>query len=621
MVGPRAHASNLPDAATLEAFFDAQLGRMLEDGVFPGAAVVVVKGDQVVLAKGYGLANRETGQTVDPQRTLFRMGSISKLLTAILVLQRTERGEMDLDADVNRYLRSLKIDSPPGQPTTLRHLLTHTEGLDPSWGIGGAVIRPQDMVSLSSFLRQRMPPRILPPGEAYVYHDAGLALAGLAVEDQSGLPFGEVVKRDIFDPLGMTRSTFAQPLPDELARDLAVGYRNFNGTFQPTRFEYMLSIPTAAMSATPMDLAKLMIVLLNEGRSQGVQLLQPQTVATANQVHFAFHPALPGAGLACYERLRNGHRTLQHGGLTLGYTNLMILVPEWEMGILLCGNALAMDAFDPVAETFFETCFPRAEQDDLPLTAPNGIDARHLAERVEGRYRYVAHSHHTLGKVSVLGGLTREFGVYVREDGALLLGSRDAGSVWLPIEPGLFASQDLRLALIDEGDDTDRIDLLAVDLYPFKRIAWWEDRRLHWGALVVMVGVFLLSCASAGWRYWYKQDDGCEELPRYRRLARQLAVGGAGVNLLFIASFFGTVALGDLWNWFYGLPIPVRLTLALPVISAAMTIAAVVISGISLLRERWPIGAVVRHLAVLSAMVLFGLFCAYWNLLAITPKV
>lgn len=614
----RAPAGELPEPAELETFFDAELEGMLEEGAFPGAALVVVQGDRVILSKGYGVADIETGRRIDPQQTLFRVGSISKLVTALMVLQQVERGKMDLDADVNLYLRSLAFDSPPGQPTTLRHLLTHTEGLDPAWAIAGATTNPDDLIPLGTFLRQRMPPRILPPGKAYVYHDAGLAVAGLAVEDQAGRPFHEVARRNVFEPLNMTRATFAQPLPPELMQDLARGYRGLGDQFKPTPFEYVYSVPTVGLTAAPADLGKLMVALLNDGSTADGRLLQPQTIAEAMRVHFRHHPSIPGAGLANYERYRNGHRTLQHGGLTLGYTNLMILMPEQKIGILLSGNALGLDVFEPTVQAFFDAYFPQDEAVET-AAAPAVSGNQPVVEGVEGRYRYIAHSHSTVAKVTVLGGMTDEFDISTREDGALIMGSRNGGSVWEPVSPGLYKHGDLRLALMDEQDG--QVDLLAVDLYPFKRIAWWEDLRLHWSGLAGMTGLFVLTCISAGIRTWRGRRCPADPLPRLRRLASRLCLGGACVNVLFIALFFLTVGAGDLWGFFHGMPTSTALMLVLPLISAAITLEALAISGASFFHDRWPLWAAARHAVVLGGMVLFGLFCAYWNLLGVTPKI
>src|SRR5690606_10891932 len=141
-----------------------------------GAVVVVVKDGQLLLEKGYGYADVAAKQPVDPARTLFRPGSNSKLFTATAAMQLVERGQLDLDVDISRYL-DFTIPAAFGHPITLRHLLTHTAGLQ------GAV---KDLVfhdearlrPLGAYVRELLPPRIDPPGRVPAYSNYGMGLVG-----------------------------------------------------------------------------------------------------------------------------------------------------------------------------------------------------------------------------------------------------------------------------------------------------------------------------------------------------------------------------------------------------------------------------------------------------------
>jgi len=113
----------------LEAWLDGYMPYALRRGDVAGAVVVVVKGGEVLLEKGYGYADRATHRPVDPQNTLFRPGSISKLFTWTAVMQLVERHQIDLDRDINTYL-DFKIPSFHGQPITMRNLMTHTAGFE-----------------------------------------------------------------------------------------------------------------------------------------------------------------------------------------------------------------------------------------------------------------------------------------------------------------------------------------------------------------------------------------------------------------------------------------------------------------------------------------------------------
>jgi CubicO group peptidase (beta-lactamase class C family) len=124
------HPAGPQDPAELAVFLDGLLGGLMEERHIPGAVVLVVKDGSVFFAKGYGFADLETKRPVDPETTLFRVFSVSKLFTATAVMQLVEQGKLDLHADVNQYLDSFSLEERFGKPVTLANLLTHTGGFD-----------------------------------------------------------------------------------------------------------------------------------------------------------------------------------------------------------------------------------------------------------------------------------------------------------------------------------------------------------------------------------------------------------------------------------------------------------------------------------------------------------
>src|SRR6516162_7258967 len=121
---------NVSDPGDLEAFFDGVLNVQLESKHIAGAVVAVVVGDKLVFSKGYGYADIAERKKVDPEKTMFRIASISKLFTWTAVMQQIEEGKLDIDTDVNTYLKDVKIPDAFDKPITLKHLLTHTPGFD-----------------------------------------------------------------------------------------------------------------------------------------------------------------------------------------------------------------------------------------------------------------------------------------------------------------------------------------------------------------------------------------------------------------------------------------------------------------------------------------------------------
>jgi CubicO group peptidase (beta-lactamase class C family) len=212
------------DPNDVEAFVDGFMASYLEDKAIVGGVVAVVEHGRVVLAKGYGEADREGHRQVDPQRTLFRVGSISKLFVWIAVMQLVDRGQLDLDADVNTYLDSVQIPATFEQPITLAHLMTHTAGFEDRvlglFARDAAAVRP-----LETLLAEEMPVRVRPPGVLASYSNHGTALAMLIVEQVSGVPWIEYLETRVLEPLRLGHTTFRQPVPETWLDDLAVGYR------------------------------------------------------------------------------------------------------------------------------------------------------------------------------------------------------------------------------------------------------------------------------------------------------------------------------------------------------------------------------------------------------------
>ncbi|MDX1578806.1 MAG: serine hydrolase domain-containing protein, partial [Gemmatimonadota bacterium] len=213
------------DPAEFGAFIDAFFEAEMEESHIPGGVFLMVKDGEVFYAEGYGFANLEARVRVDPARTVFRVGSNSKTLTAAAVLTLLEDGRVDLDTDINEYLTRVRVPNTYPEEITLRHLLTHTAGLDERL-FGQHARTREEALSLEEYLAEKLPPRTGPPGAVISYNDHGPSLAGLVVEEVSGRPFAEYVADRIFDPLGMTLSSFdSANLPPSVRGNLATAYR------------------------------------------------------------------------------------------------------------------------------------------------------------------------------------------------------------------------------------------------------------------------------------------------------------------------------------------------------------------------------------------------------------
>src|SRR5712692_10228580 len=256
-------------AANLASVVDPLMEEWIGKHRGPGAVVVVMR-DGPVFAKGYGFSDIDAKKPFTADATLVRPGSISKLFTGIAVMQLVDVGRLDLDRDVNGYI-DFAIPTPAGGvPVTLRRLLSHRAGFEEH--AKGLFSRDREPEPLGRWLAKNLPRRLFPKGDVEAYSNYGVALAGYIVERVSGEPYASYMQRHLLDPLGMSHSTFRQPLPDDLAPLMAKGYRT-SDTPPLTFFETIAAVPAGGLSATGADMGRFIRALMNGGALDGVRIL------------------------------------------------------------------------------------------------------------------------------------------------------------------------------------------------------------------------------------------------------------------------------------------------------------------------------------------------------------
>lgn len=207
------------DPRAVESWVDEQVEPALKTSGLPGALVVVVQRAGVVLNKGYGLADLATKTPVNANVTLFQTASIGKTMTAIVTTQLLEEGVLDLDEDVNRYLKSAHVSGPK---VTLRMLLGHRGGFDDD--ITG-LLAPfdRDIRIPTPELNRRLHP-LVPPGYATAYDNQGYGVIGLILRDVTGKPLPQLYRERLFEPAGMTGAVHGRPADGKARLAQAIGF-------------------------------------------------------------------------------------------------------------------------------------------------------------------------------------------------------------------------------------------------------------------------------------------------------------------------------------------------------------------------------------------------------------
>ena len=314
----------------IDALFEAWTGPRT-----PGCAVAVLRGGELLLAKGYGAANLEYDVPITPS-TVFHVASVSKQFTALALALLVADGEVSWDDDIRHYVPELPDF---GTPITLRHLAHHTSGIRDQWAMlqmagwrwGGDVIRQADVLDLLS----RQTALNFVPGTDYVYSNSGYTLLAVAVERVSGQTLRAFTSERLFGPLGMTRTVFRDD-HTMLVRDRAYAYARDG--FQ----RYRLSVPDfAIVGATSLFTTVEDLAHWNRNFGSGevgghavLRQLQAQgTLGDGSRLSYAF-------GLA--HGTHRGRRTIGHGGTDAGYRSEFLRFPDEDLAVaVLCNTDAA----------------------------------------------------------------------------------------------------------------------------------------------------------------------------------------------------------------------------------------------------------------------------------------
>ena len=592
----------------LPAFIDNVVVNQLLLYDIPGAAVALVHKGEVLYLSGYGYADRQTQQPVRAQSTLFGTGSISKTLTSTAVMQMVERGSLGLYRDINEYLAEWQIPATFPQPITLAHLLTHTAGFEERV-FGFHARSAGELLPLASFLKRYLPARVFAPGEVSAYSNYGTALAGHIIERVGGLPFAEYIETNILTPLGMTHSSFRQPLPPALYDQLATGYRGKGLSGR----EWYNAGPAGAFKATAADMARFMLAHLRQGLLDGRRILSPPSVNSMQTRQFSNHPAVSGLTFGFQELQRGDRRIIWHPGDTLFFTAGLFLLPELELGLYAAYNrgglkhSPPLELFDAVLERIAPPAF-------TPPVGEGAFDPMRLAG-LSGNYRSTRSGSHSLEKLleffspvnirDIGGGLLRIRGLDVVEE-----------SRWAEQAPYLFkdiASEEI-VAFRHSGQE--EFTFLFEGNMPvaaYFRLPWYGAPEVHYLLLGFCGLVFLTTVCVWPVQAWRCMRHPTPPPQPFTHLVRRIAGTLCLINLIFLTGMLAV--LKHLQLLLFGIPPLLEGLLLLPLLSAVLTLTLTLLL-VTVWRRRSQALPGRLHLTLVAiAAIAFLWSLYYWRLL------
>ncbi len=602
-------AAGPTDPAELEAFVDGMMAVQLENKHVAGAVISVVKDGELFFAKGYGYADVENRLPVDPERSLFRIGSISKLFTWISVMQLVEQGVLDLNTDVNAYI-DFQIPATYPQPITLEHLLTHTPGFEDR-GYGMAAASPEELIPNGEWLVTHMPARVRPPGQFAAYSNYGTSLAGYVVERQSGVAYDDYVEQHILQPLGMAQTTSRQPLPAELAADMSGGYRYVNGIYEAQDFELLHVAPAGSFSASATDMARFIIALLEYGRAGDTRILAEETARQMYSQLFTHDERLNGFAHGFYEMTQNGQWIIGHGGDTLIFHSLLALLPEHNVGVFVSCNSEGGSMLpQALVQAFVDRYYPAPE----PSTAQPPADSAARLGQVTGSYRLNRSSYTTAEKVQ---GLFVQITVRALDDGSLLVSSPLGQQRFVEVEPWVFhevGGDDLAVFHQDDRGSVTHAFLNSIPMMAIEKLAWYEAPLFHYILLGVCLSLFLSVLIVGPVGFFVARDRrGERPQPLLARVARWLQAGIALLGIVFPLIF--VVVMNDTIALVTGNTPILNVLPVVPIAIIVLTIGAVLFTLLAWIGRYWNLAGRIHYTLVTLGAAAFVWFLYYWNLL------
>ena len=584
----------MPDPEQWEEYFDWEASEIRSRHHAPGVAIILQAAEQKPnFERAWGRANLgsgpcENGRQLYPD-TLIRAGSISKVVTAIAVLQQVEAGNLSLN---DRIGDILNWTLPYGYgKATICDLLTHRSGIGDRFA-GQSDRNAAAIADLSGYLRTSMPPPVAPVGETITYSNFGISLAGLAVEILTHKPFAVYAQERIFNPMGMNAASF---IPDEaVEHSIAEGYNWIFKSHRALPLRHWRAYPAASLVASPQELGRVMRGLLN----QSTGLLDRPEVLFEDQ--FSPVSGVPGMSLGLWLDRIQGQQVAWHTGHMPGHRTGFYIFPESGFGIVLYYNTDTK-----ILRQFLDRICSFAFANDQKASHPKGAKPLESMAEYGGHYRHSWYPHHHFGKSSALLGKEGEELTVHAGEGRLSI----ADEIYLPQSKDVFISPRSHHRIGFIRDQKNRIrGLYSGGRDRYERIAFVLTSKAQ-----IVFAIFCLSVfAVCAFFFLSSIFTVRPKLPLFTACCLLIT---CAANLTGTGSLFALVAQGA-YRITEDVPASLGSALAVPVLGAFAWVCAlihfVLLSG--------TIGAATVAgtvaVAITSAAELgFLCFLNYWNLL------
>jgi len=599
------------DESDIKAWIDSQFAEGMDSFNIPGATFILMQGDSILHMKGYGIADIENNTPVDSELSIFGIASISKTFVGIAIMQLFEEEKLQLDQDINKYLKTLQIEYKFGEPITIKHLLTHTAGFDER-NIATAVRNENNVIPLAQYLKKRMPQQVRPAGEALTYSNHGYALLGLIVEEVSGFPFDEYVRKRILKPLGMNSSGFMrQP---ELRKNYVTSYLQKDSLLIPYKLNFQLGYPAGSFSSTASDMGTYISMYLNKGTYKGVQILDSTTVKQMHETAFKhFQKADDGWLLGFYEDRWKGLKIVEHGGDTQGFASEFMLIPEKNIGLFLSINASSIPGsktrlfISSFVDKLWEKLMPEMlVESDTFINTPAVGSVTEPVTKFTGTYRFTRYAQTTMDKLAVFIGFAPEVKITANGDSLEIV-------VWndklIPISDLTFYSTKYNRYRAFGRNPQDNISyFFPSGTSSFHKLKWYEPIgfQIYWVGSIVLI--LLISIIVSIVRKFFMPH-------KKSHLIRKINFTIAFLIIIFLGLIAYVLIKTDPQEFSYGMPLLIKIALVIPLLFIPVTFySGWLLTKVWQFKKLNTYESIYQSIIVVAAMA-FIPWLMYWNLI------
>ncbi len=373
-----------PDYKPAVEALERLISQQMTDKELSALSIALVDDQQTAWTQGFGFADPD-GRVPVTDETIYRVGSVSKLFTDIAILQLVERGKLELDAPVSRYLPEFRPRNPFGTPITLRQLMAHRSGLVREPPVG-SYFDPGEPTLARTIGSLNDTTLVYAPGTRTKYSNAGIAAVGFVLERVQGKPFAQALEEAVLDPLGMEHSSF-EPAP-EIRKHLAKAHMwTVDGrTFQAPTFE-LGTAPAGSLYSTVTDLGRFLSALFAGGQGANGPLLQSATLEQMWTPQFAEPEGKTRYGIGFRLSDVDGHRSVGHDGAIYGFATSLRALPDNKLGVVVVTTKDAANAVtDRIAGYALRAMLAVRQNRPVPALEVTSPVAPELAKKVAGRY-------------------------------------------------------------------------------------------------------------------------------------------------------------------------------------------------------------------------------------------